>query len=275
MKLVEVARALAAAGTNIVMGGNVVSLTLLPRPGRLMDYARQCRCLYATYADKRGLPQKNVFEVIKNGDAATRSENVTLAWQTIPHGENWFVPLASYLADLVQLCLLCRLINAKVVFEIGTLQGYTTLHFALNSTEDAQVYTLDLPPEGKDSPLLRTTITDENVMHQVRGKPKYVFDGLPASRKIHCLHGDSAAFDYSPFAGKVDLFFIDGAHSYEYVQSDTLNALKCCHPGSVIAWHDFGRFGVNGVAKWLREFSRERQVYSIPGGSLAFMVVGE
>jgi len=273
MKVIETTKALWAAATNVFIGGNAISLTLLAKPGRLMDYARQCRCLYATYADKRGLPQKNVFQVLTNGNAPTRAEDVTLAWQTIPHGEHWFNPLSSYLADIVQLSLLCRLLKPAVVFEIGTLQGYTTLHLAMNSGEDAKVYTLDLPAEGGNAPALRTTVIDEDLIHKLGSKRQYVFDGLPAARNIQCLYGDSATFDYSPFAGKVDLFFIDGAHSYEYVRSDTLNALKCCHPGSVIAWHDFGRYGVNGVSKWLWEFSREREVYSIPGGSLAFMVV--
>jgi hypothetical protein len=52
-----------------------------------------------------------------------------------------------------------------------------------------------------------------------------------------------------------------------------LHALVCCHPGSVIAWHDFGRMGVNGVTRWLVEFARTRPVYAIPGGSLAFTVI--
>jgi hypothetical protein len=71
----------------------------------------------------------------------------------------------------------------------------------------------------------------------------------------------------------VDLFFIDGAHSYEYVRQDTLNALKCCRKGGVIAWHDFGRSGVNGVSRWICELAQEHKVYSVPGSSLAFMVV--
>jgi hypothetical protein len=85
---------------------------------------------------------------------------------------------------------------------------------------------------------------------------------------------DSAKFDYSPFNRRVDLFFIDGAHSYPYVRDDTLKALECCRPGSVIAWHDYGRHGVNGVSRWLHEFSRGRKIYCIPGGgSLAYMRV--
>jgi Methyltransferase domain len=96
---------------------------------------------------------------------------------------------------------------------------------------------------------------------------------MDAARKIHPLTGDSAEYDYSLYHGLVDLFFIDNAHSYEYVRSDTLNAMKCCHPGSVIAWHDFGRVGVNGVSRWLLEFSKQHQVYSVRGGSIAFCVI--
>jgi len=147
-------------------------------------------------------------------------------------------------ADLVQLCLLCRMLNAKVIFEIGTLQGYTTLHFALNSAPDAEVFSLDLPPEGGSTRAFRTTGIDEHLIHKLGTKRQYVFDGLPAAQKIHCLYGDSATFDYAQFADKVDLFFIDGAHS-------------------------------NGVSKWLQQFAQnhDHDVYAIPGGSLAFMVV--
>jgi len=39
----------------------------------------------------------------------------------------------------------------------------------------------------------------------------------------------------------------------------------------VVAWHDYGRMGVNGVSKWLHEFRRQgRQIFRIPGGSLAY-----
>jgi hypothetical protein len=67
---------------------------------------------------------------------------------------------------------------------------------------------------------------------------------------------------------------VDGAHSYEYVTSDTRNALACVRAGGVIAWHDFGRSGVNGVTRALRELTETgRQIYAVPGGSLAFMPV--
>ena len=70
-----------------------------------------------------------------------------------------------------------------------------------------------------------------------------------------------------------NLVFIDGTHSYDYVRNDTMKALYCCHSGSVIAWHDFGRRGVNEVRKWILELSKKYEIYAIPGGTLAFMVV--
>jgi hypothetical protein len=96
---------------------------------------------------------------------------------------------------------------------------------------------------------------------------------MDVARKVQPLFGDSATFNYSPYYGRIDLFFVDGSHSYEYVRSDTLNAMKCCRPGGVIAWHDFGRVGVNGVSRWLLEFSKQHPVYSVPGGSIAFCVI--
>jgi predicted O-methyltransferase YrrM len=114
---------------------------------------------------------------------------------------------------------------------------------------------------------------DESNIRASLGVRQYHFEDADVKNKITCLFGDSAEFDFSPFRRKADFFFIDGAHSYDYVKSDTFNALKCCHPGSVIAWHDYGRSGVNGVTKWLHELAKENKIYSIPGGSVAFMVV--
>src|SRR5262249_13217191 len=109
-------------------------------------------------------------------------------------------------------------------------------------------------------------------IHDPLRAKSYCFDGSEVANKITCLFGDSAAFDFSPYSGKVDFFFIDGAHTYEYTRADTTSALKCCHPGSVIAWHAYGKASVPGVSKWLNEFSKGHAVYSIPGGSLAYMV---
>jgi predicted O-methyltransferase YrrM len=260
----QILRLYAAAARNLLMGGNLSSLLLLAKPRHMIAYATENLFLFRTFADRRGIPQKNVFEVFP----PARFAEVNLC---NTNGETWFGNSASYVADIISLCLLCQAIKPKVIFEIGTLTGYTSAHMALNC-DDSRIYTLDLPPYGKST--LATTAIDGIHIKMHQETKRYVWEGMDIAQKIQTLFGDSATFDYSPFYAKVDLFFIDGAHSYEYVRSDTLNALKCCHPGSVIAWHDFGRVGVNGVSRWLLEFSKQQRVYSVPGASLAYCVIG-
>ncbi len=266
MKARDAAHLAAIAGRNVLLGGNVASLSLLGNPRQLVYYASETLFLYKKLNEKTGLTQRNVSEVFD----ANGVEDIALGH--LNQGGNWFWH-ASFTADIINLCLLCRILKPKVVFEIGTYVGYTALHFALNTADDARIYTLDLPRDHDPSPALPITTMDVGLVKVHEDIGNYAFNQSDVAPKITCLYGDSAAFDFSPYTGAVDLFFIDGAHSYEYVRSDTLNALQCCHPGSVIAWHDFGRVGVNGVSRWLKEFARGRQVYAIRGGSLAFMPV--
>lgn len=262
------AQAVLVAARNILLGGNLAALGLLGRPRRLLKYANENLFLYRIVAGRRGLPEKNVFEVL----AGPSVQPVVLGrLDGAARREAWLGEVASYSADLVSLCLLCQILRPRCVFEIGTYHGYAAYHFALNTGPEARIYTLDLPPDGSARPSLRTTLMDTT--HIDAAGQDYAFSGAPEAAKITCLWGDSAAFDYTPYHGQVDLFFIDGAHSYDYVRSDTQNALACCHSGSVIAWHDFGRVGVNGVSRWLVELARDRPVYAIPGGSLAYTVV--
>jgi len=36
----------------------------------------------------------------------------------------------------------------------------------------------------------------------------------------------------------MDLVFVDGYHSYEYVKNDTEKGWEMLRPGGIIAWHD-------------------------------------
>jgi len=251
---------------NVVLGGNIVSLRLVSNPRKMIEYITECLFLYKALAG-RGIPQRNVYEVLPSEDA----QIIELA--DLNSGSAWFFWKASATVDIVSLCLICRLLRPKVVFEIGTMAGYTALHFALNTPDDAQIFTLDLPGGRVIESKLSVTAVDKVHIDAHASLAGPSFGDTHAARKITCLFGDSATFDYSRFRGKVDFFFIDGAHSYDYVRCDTLNAIGACHPGSVIAWHDFGRVGVNGVSRWILELSKQHEIYSVPGGSLAFMVV--
>jgi predicted O-methyltransferase YrrM len=257
---------------NVVLGSNAMSLKLMRHPGRVVGYASESLFLYRAYSGERPLPMKNVFDLFPEAERV----DIRLGYlqPTTIYGEPWMHQISSYTADIVSLCTLASILKPKTVFEIGTLHGYTAYHFAMNSPDDCTVYSLDLPKEAPVAPSLRTTVVDD--AHIGMKYVEYCFSGKEEEKKIKLLFGDSARYDYAPFADKVDLFFIDGAHSYEYVRSDTLNALQCVRPGGVIAWHDFGRVGVNGVSRWLGEMrAKGAPVFSIPGGSLAFMRMPE
>ncbi len=254
-----------AAVRVLLLGGNLASLTLASRPRELVAYLSESLFLLRAMTGRRGVRQSNVFDVLD----CPPTQEITLANLD---GDTWLREVPSYTADIVSLCLICRALRPRVVFEIGTLHGYTALHFALNSPEEATVYTLDLPQDARPEPALHTTVVDDAHIKAGTGATRRLFEGTAAAGKIVPLYGDSARFDFSPYHGEVDFFFIDGAHSYDYVASDTLHALACARPGGVIAWHDFGRAGVNGVSRLVRELASTREIHAVPGGSLAFTV---
>jgi hypothetical protein len=268
VKFIQALETASVVARNALLGGNLKSLGLIGQPRRMVLYLAESLFLYKAISHTRGLPQKNVFEVLGSADV----EPVTLG-SLQNKDEVWFWSVPSFSVDIISLSLICRILKPKLVFEIGTLHGYTSFHFGLNTPDDAKVLTLDLPKEGTAVSSLKTTAVDIEHIDTYTAGQWFCFDNSPVAKKITRLQGDSATYDFSPYHGKVDFFFIDGAHSYDYVRSDTLNALKCCHSGSVIAWHDFGRVGVNGVSRWLVELSKKYPVYSVPGGSIAFMVV--
>jgi len=245
---------------NTILGGNIESLLTIANPRMTAYYHGECRFLYKCLFPKTEFAQKPVWEMF----GADRVPVVLYP----DAAQEWFRPVASYTADLISMCMLCQLLKPKTVLEIGTFHGAGALHWAGNAP-DAEVYTLDLPPAS--APQLRTTEMDRSFVDGHAATRTMFFEGRAEAKRIHPLFGDSADFDFSPFFGKVNLLFIDGAHSYEYVRNDTLRGMKCCSPGSVLAWHDYGRVGFNGVSKWLHEFSRQsKTIYRVPGGSLAY-----
>jgi len=170
-----------------------------------------------------GLPQRQFHELF------TTPEHVSLdLLPTTGYLTYWD---ANYAKDVLYLALLGRVLSPGVVFEIGTLHGYTALLFALNTPPDTVVYTLDLPPDDSCPPSLPTTVIDDAHIAARTRSTEYLYLTHPAGRKVRQLYGDSAQFDFAPYHERVDLFFVDGAHSYEYVRSDSLNALACTRGG--------------------------------------------
>jgi predicted O-methyltransferase YrrM len=249
-----------------LLGGNLAALLLLHRPRAALSYVQ-----YGLFGwrmiHRQGLPRRQFHELFRVPEHLSVNLLPTTGYLTY-----WD---ANYAKDVLYLALLARVLSPRAVFEIGTLYGHTALLFALNTPPDAVVYTLDLPPDGSSSPSLPTTIIDDaHILAYARSSDEHLYLSHPAGRKVRQLYGDSAQFDFTPYHEKVDVFFVDGAHGYEYVRSDSLNALACTRRGGVIVWHDYGRWGVNGVSRWLHQLARTgRDLCRLPGSSLAILKV--
>jgi hypothetical protein len=263
IKLSELVEYVRAGTKNLLLGANVGSLRFLASPVKAYRYWNACLFLRDSLGG-RSLPEMRVQDAFPDfpSDPELRFPALSQSWA-------WADP--SYLADLVHLALLCKARRPRRIFEIGTSSGYTSLLMAANSPPQARAWTLDLPTAASDAVKLPLTLMDKKIVTECHQKEP-CFVAYAGGYAIERLYGDSATFDFSAYRGSIDLFFIDGAHTYEYVKSDTINALRCCRRGSVIVWHDYGRPGLSyGVTKWLNEFSKTARVYCTPGSSVAFL----
>lgn len=158
-----------------------------------------------------------------------------------------------------ELLLIAQLVASRrveQVFEIGTFDGRTTLNLAANLPASGRVYTLDLPPQQLKQTGLRIASGDENFIQKERSGSRFV--GSAFEQKIVQLYGDSATFDFAPYEGKMDVVFVDGAHSYEYVRNDTQIALRLLKSGGgMILWHDYGSRWWKDLTRALNDMHRE------------------
>jgi len=143
-------------------------------------------------------------------------------------------PKALPYAEAFVLASITASLKPARIFEIGTFTGGAALIMAQQAPPGAQIFTLDMPP---GQPLrLQGLAADPPTTESARIGGR--FRGRPYGDQIAQLHGDSATFDYSPYRGQIDLVFIDGSHSYEYVANDTERALEMLSPKGAIVWDD-------------------------------------
>jgi len=187
-------------------------------------------------------------------------------------GEPWRIHLAFFpwtyasisILEFSCLVLLMKRAKAARVFEFGTYMGVSVTQFVLNVGPDSAVYTLDLP-ENSTGTLLKIDDPDEAALTVQNRKGSLVPPDLKP--RVTFLQQDSAAFDESPHAGKIDFVFVDGAHSYDYVKSDSEKGWRMLRSGGIIAWHDV-RHQDPDVVRFLVESSYRPT--RIRGTSLAF-----
>lgn len=140
------------------------------------------------------------------------------------------------ITEISSLCHLVAARHPRKVLEIGSFRGLTTLNIALNA-KDAEIHTLDLPPNAEPASTTFNT-NDDNIIVSRGG---YYYQGRPEVRHIQQHYGDTATFDYSEIGPGVDFCLIDAAHSYEYVRNDTAKSLALMNDDGLMVWHDYGR----------------------------------
>ena len=138
--------------------------------------------------------------------------------------------------EFAVLLLLLKRVNAKKIFEFGTFKGISISQLTLNLPLESEIYTLDLP-ENATSTSFAIVDPDEAAFAAEQGKGTLVPAALRP--RIRFLQQDSAMFDETPFIGRMDFVFVDGAHSYDYVKSDSEKGWRMLRSGGIIAWHDY------------------------------------
>ncbi len=158
---------------------------------------------------------------------------------------------------------LAKRLGASAVFEIGTFIGLTAWMLSRNLPE-AIVHTLDIPPAEDPAWGL-----DPSDVHR-GSEGSHVYRDLPHQGEIEQHWADSAKFDFSPWQGRIDLVYVDGAHSTEYVRSDTNNALAMLSHNGAIVWDDYWRLSP-GVVEVLHA-RKDLPLFRVPGTRLVVML---
>ena len=189
-------------------------------------------------------------------------KNVKLTIKYLPHDEGHVS-----ITELLILSAFASKLNDKQNFlEIGTFDGITSFNCALNA-KNSKIYTLDLPldyclEEKQQSEYLEY---DKDLILSKNRKT----DSLKDLSNITQLYGDSSKYDFSTL--NCSLAFIDGAHDYLSVKSDTENVLKIISRPGNIFWHDYDV--TNDVGKYLIEISKEFEIKWIKNTRLCLLSI--
>lgn len=172
------------------------------------------------------------------------------------------------LGDLAALAALIRKKSPKRVFEIGTFEGLTSVLFVKNSVSEILVHTLDLPHD-KEVPRTQRSYAAHSLGWSYEYESGRLVDLFGVRQQVQALFGDSALFDFAPFRSKIDLFFVDGAHTEDYVAIDSGRAFECLAPDGWVVWHDCLE---PHVLNALKEIAKVVNVLHINGTNLALTI---
>jgi predicted O-methyltransferase YrrM len=177
------------------------------------------------------------------------------------------------LAELLAIARIVRTRKPRVLFEIGTFDGRTTLTMASNAPDDAVIHTLDLPPAEEASTAWALDPAERQYVRKPASGVRVHSTDL--AHKVRQHFGDSAKFDWTPFGRDgVDFVFVDGSHAYEYAYADSLSAMSVLRGGhGTILWHDYNAW--RGVSDALHHLHRTDERFAglrwISGTSLVIL----
>ena len=160
--------------------------------------------------------------------------------------------------ELTILAALTRWISPKRILEIGTFNGWTSHNLALQLEDEAELVTINLP----DGEHPRLESGGWNARYFPETVSSLLFEGRPTASQIKQIRKDSANLSAEDFSDKFDLIFIDGSHSFAYVENDTKLALSVANDQAIIIWHDYGKPAHwAGVTEYLHREGREGNLY--------------
>lgn len=134
-----------------------------------------------------------------------------------------FIPGGSSILDYMFLKQIAIKSGSREYLEIGTYIG-ESINILTDCCE--KLYSVTLPIESAKK------YYEQFKMINYMGR-------LVKNEKVTSYYTDSKQFDFSRHADTIDLYFIDGDHSYEGVFHDTKNIFANKKEDAIVVWHDF------------------------------------
>ena len=179
------------------------------------------------------------------------------------------------------ICSLLNLKDPKLIFEFGTYLGYTTSVFAMNSSIETQIYSIDLPADRSTPQIIDADwekirsddeYNDKYLTSLALLEGEYYLKELDSKKNVNLIKMDSLNLNAAELdlEKKVDFIFIDGGHTNEIVKSDTHNSLLMSSETGLILWHDFNSTIHGKVSEVVRNYANNDLVLHVQHTLLAF-----
>jgi len=133
--------------------------------------------------------------------------------------------------DVTPLMKIVRLLQPRIVVELGTAYGNTTANICRQSPK-SKVYTVNAPAEKQTGWFDTFKLTRNDIGRVYR---KYGFEGRVVQIYENTLHLDLARYFQEPV---IDLAIIDACHTTRYVINDFLKIYSFIKTHGLILLHD-------------------------------------